>query len=290
MLRVIVTFGREPYEFRRFRAQGETAVDERVKLTVRQTAFTLGVKTATASGTALVFGFGFAVVSSGDITIGGLIVLPRYVGSIYAPLEPIGGLVGNLHSSSSSSKASLDLLDTEPEVRRGPRRRRDRACARRGRLRGGLASRTSGGTRRSHIGFRRARGQRVAVVGPTGAGKTTLVSLIPRLYDPQEGRVVIDGDRHPQADARARCASRSASSCRSLCCSPGRSPRTSATGGSTRATRRSSRRRRRPTRTTSSSGCRRGTRPSSASEARGFRAASASGSASRARSSRTRRS
>ena len=58
MLRVIVSFGREPYEYRRFREQGETAVDERVKLTVRQTLFTLVVNTITAAGTAIVFGFG----------------------------------------------------------------------------------------------------------------------------------------------------------------------------------------------------------------------------------------
>ncbi len=56
MLRVIVSFGREDYEHQRFREQGQTAVDERVKLTVSQSLYTLGVQTATAAGTSLVLG------------------------------------------------------------------------------------------------------------------------------------------------------------------------------------------------------------------------------------------
>ena len=58
MLRVIVAFGRERHEHYRFTTQGQTAVDARVRLTVWQTLFSLGVTTATALGTALVLGFG----------------------------------------------------------------------------------------------------------------------------------------------------------------------------------------------------------------------------------------
>jgi ABC-type multidrug transport system fused ATPase/permease subunit len=193
MLRVIVSFGREPYEFRRFRSQGETAVDQRVKLTVRQTAFTLGVQTATAFGTALVFGLGFAAVFRGEITIGSLIVLLNYVSSIYAPLEAISGSVGSLHQYLVQFDASLALLDMEPEVKEAPE------AVAIGRARGELTF--------EHVDFAYHRrdnalddvslhvpaGARVAIVGPTGAGKTTLVSLLPRLYDPQRGSVQLDG-------------------------------------------------------------------------------------------------
>ena len=79
MLRVIVSFGRENYEHRRFREQGQTAVDARIELTVRQTGFTLSVQTATALGTAFVFFFGFRAVFNGSITIGELVVLLSYV-------------------------------------------------------------------------------------------------------------------------------------------------------------------------------------------------------------------
>ena len=117
MLRVIVSFGREGYEHRRFREQGKTAVDARVQLTVRQTAFTLGVQTATALGTALVFFFGFRAVFSGDITIGEFIVLAAYIAAIYAPLEAISNTVGMLNAQLVALQSSFELLDLEPEVR-----------------------------------------------------------------------------------------------------------------------------------------------------------------------------
>ena len=97
MLRVIVSFGREDYEHQRFREQGQTAVDARVKLTVRQSLFTLGVQTTTAAGTALVLGFGAWHVLQGKISVGELIVLISYIASVYQPLEQISSTVGMLH-------------------------------------------------------------------------------------------------------------------------------------------------------------------------------------------------
>jgi ABC-type multidrug transport system fused ATPase/permease subunit len=193
MLRVIVSFGREPYEFRRFREQGETAVDERVKLTVRQTAFTLGVQTSTALGSALVFGFGFAAVMRGQITIGSFIVLLSYVSSVYTPLEAISAMVGSVNQHLVQLKASMDLLDLEPEVKEAP----DAKAI--GRARGEVAfehvdfAYERRNSTLEDITFSVAAGSRVAVVGPTGAGKSTLVGLVPRLYDPTAGSVRIDG-------------------------------------------------------------------------------------------------
>ncbi len=116
MLRVIVSFGREDYEHRRFREQAQTAVDERVKLTVRQSLFTLGVQTATAAGTALVLGVGAWHVIQGTISVGELIVLLTYIASVYQPLEQISTTVGMIHEELVQFNASLNLLDTEPEV------------------------------------------------------------------------------------------------------------------------------------------------------------------------------
>ena len=101
----------------------------------------------------------------------------------------------------------------------------------------------------------------VALVGLTGAGKTTLVSLIPRFYEPTAGRVLIDG-----VDVRAVPRAVAARADRDRAAGPGavrraRSPTTSATAGSTPPTRRSRRRRARRTRTSSSRACRRATTP-----------------------------
>jgi ATP-binding cassette subfamily B protein len=193
MLRVIVSFGREGYEHGRFREQGKTAVDARVQLTVRQTAFTLGVQTATALGTALVFFFGFRAVFNGDITIGEFIVLASYIAAIYAPLEAISNTVGMLNAQLVALQASFELLDLEPEVREHDKPLElDRADGRVTFEVVGFAYAGRQNTLRD-VSFDISAGSRVAIVGPTGAGKTTLVSLMIRFYDPHHGQLGIDG-------------------------------------------------------------------------------------------------
>jgi ABC-type multidrug transport system fused ATPase/permease subunit len=193
MLRVIVPFGREGFEHRKFREQGETAADARVALTVRQTLFNLGVTTCTAIGTGLVFYFGFRAHFSGRLTVGQLIVLLSYIAAVYAPLEQISATVGALHQQLVQLNSSFQLLDTDPEVKEPTDGvELGRACghisfqqvhfAYKGRIAvlGGVSLEVPAGSR-------------VAIVGPTGAGKTTLVSLLVRFYDPQQGRILIDG-------------------------------------------------------------------------------------------------
>jgi competence ComEA-like helix-hairpin-helix protein len=193
MMRVIVSFGREDHEHRRFREQGKVAVDERVKLTFSQSVYTLGVQTATAAGTAIVFGLGAWHVYQGKMPLGGLIVLMAYIGSVYQPLEQISSTVGSLHEQFVAFNASLRLLETEPEIE-------DASDAIEiGRAAGNVTAQHVGfsykgrsGTLRD-VSFEAAAGQSIAVVGHTGAGKTTLMSLLIRFYDPQSGRILIDG-------------------------------------------------------------------------------------------------
>jgi ATP-binding cassette, subfamily B, bacterial len=193
MLRVIVTFGREDHEHRRFREQGQTAVDERVKLTVGQSLYTLGVQTATAAGISLVLGVGAWHVIQGKISLGELIVMMTYIGSVYQPLEQLSLTVGTIHEELVQFNASLDLLDTEPEVTEKP----DAVAL--GRASGRITAQGVGFTYRgrhatlSDISFHVRPGERVAIVGHTGAGKSTLMSLLVRFYDPRAGRIEIDG-------------------------------------------------------------------------------------------------
>jgi ABC-type multidrug transport system fused ATPase/permease subunit len=193
MLRVIVSFGRERHEYARFREQGETAVDERVKLTVRQTLFSLGVTSATAIGTGLVLGVGAWQVIEGAITTGELLVLIAYIAAVYQPLEQISNTIGGLNQQLVALDAAMGLLDTEKEVEEA-----DDAIDI-GRAAGAVAfegvSFAYKGRRDTlkDIDFSVQPGQRVAIVGPTGAGKTTLISLLIRFYDPSRGRISIDG-------------------------------------------------------------------------------------------------
>ena len=193
MLRVIVAFGREGYEFRRFRAQGERAVGARVALTLRQTLFSLSVNMTTAAGTAAVLGYGAYHVVGGRLTVGQLLVVMSYVAAVYKPLEAISKTVGSLQDQVVSLRATLALLDTESDVRDAP------GAAEPGRSRGRV---TFEGVDFAYPGREGTLkdvwaevepGQKVALVGPTGAGKSTLVSLVLRFYDPDRGRVLIDG-------------------------------------------------------------------------------------------------
>ncbi len=193
MLRVIVSFGREKYEHERFRRQGKAAVDERVKLTVSQSLYTLGVQTATAAGASLIMGVGAWHVMQGKLSVGELIVLLTYITSVYQPLEQISTTVGMIHEQLVQFNASLALLDKEPEVKEKP----DAISLRTAHGRMGVEhlSFAYQGRQRTldDISFHVEPGERVAVVGHTGAGKSTLMSLLIRFYDPKDGRITIDG-------------------------------------------------------------------------------------------------
>jgi ATP-binding cassette subfamily B protein len=193
MLRVIIAFGRESYEHRRFREQGETAVDARVKLTVQQTLFSLVVNSITALGSALVLGFGAYQVLQARLTVGELLIVMSYIASVYKPLERISGTIGTLQEQVINLKMACELQEEEPEIV-------DAADAVRVERAGGhvafegvsFSYKGRVDTLRD-ISFDAPAGHVIAIVGPTGAGKSTMVSLIPRFFDPQRGRVLLDG-------------------------------------------------------------------------------------------------
>jgi ATP-binding cassette subfamily B protein len=192
MLPVIVGFGRQRFEFRRFREQGQTAVNARVGLTIWQTAFSLMVSTATAFGTAIVLGFGAVHAIQGKISTGQLYILISYIASVYQPLETISTTLGELNRVFVYLNAALGLLDEEEEVKEDPDPVHiDRA-------RGDISFDDVGFSYEGrvdtlkNVSFHARAGQRVAIVGPTGAGKTTLASLIVRYYNHAEGTIAID--------------------------------------------------------------------------------------------------
>lgn len=193
MMRVIVAFRRERHEHARFRDWAERAVAVRVDLTVRQTVFSMVVAVITAVGTALVLGFGAAHVISGRLSPGGLLVMMAYIAEVYNPLRSVSSTLTTLQDQVVSLRMAMRLLSTAPTVVE----REDAVSL--GRVRGRVTLRD---VHFSYPGRPPAvdgvsidirPGERVGLVGPTGAGKSTLMGLIPRFIEPQVGSVLIDG-------------------------------------------------------------------------------------------------
>ena len=193
MLRVIVAFGRESYEYRRFREQGETAVDARVSLTLKQTLFSLFVTMTTALGTALVLGYGAYRVMQGELTVGQLLVVMSYIASIYQPLQSISSTVTSLQDDMIGFRMAFELLERQPEVQDAPDAIAIGRCAGRVTFEDVSFQYPKRQETLADVSFEAPPGSVVAIVGPTGAGKSTLVSLIPRFYDPGAGRILLDG-------------------------------------------------------------------------------------------------
>jgi ATP-binding cassette, subfamily B, bacterial len=193
MVRVITAFNRESYEDDRFRVQGSDAVNARVRVTVRQTMFSLVVNMTTAIGTALVLGVGAWHALEGQLTVGTLLVMLSYIAAVYKPLEQISYTIGSLQDRFVALGMAYKILDMPPDVQDLPGSKDIYGVT--GDIELQDVSFTYPGRAETlkKVNFKIKAGQVVAVVGPTGAGKTTVMSLIPRFYDPQEGRVLIDG-------------------------------------------------------------------------------------------------
>jgi ATP-binding cassette, subfamily B, bacterial len=192
MVRVIVAFGREEHEHRRFRELTARAVDARVKVTVRETLFSLAVNMITAVGSSLVLGFGAYHVMQGKLTVGQMLVVIAYIAAVYKPLETISFTIGNLQNKFVSIRNTFRLLDTQPDIQDAPHAR---ALARaHGDVTFENVQFTYEGRKETlkNVSFEAKAGQVIGIVGPTGAGKSTLVSLVPRFYDPQKGRILVD--------------------------------------------------------------------------------------------------
>jgi ATP-binding cassette, subfamily B, bacterial len=193
MLRVVAAFARERHLHSRFRERGSLTADARVGVTIRQALFSLSVSTCTAAGTALILGVGALNVLEHRLTVGELLVVLSYIAAVYQPLQTISSTAGSLQTQLIAIQGACMILDEPPEIDD-----RDGAVALTS-PRGAVEfedvyfSYPGREETLTAIDFQVEAGQRVALVGPTGAGKTTLVSLLMRFYDVGAGRVRVDG-------------------------------------------------------------------------------------------------
>ncbi len=192
-IRVVKAFAREDYEVRRLEEQSLEEIDISLRARALKAKLAPLVEMIVAVGTCLVIWFGVRMVMDRSLSAGSLIVFILYLGKMYKPMQDLSKMVDSYSKAAIGFERIREVLETRSQVN-------DRPGAR-------PAPRFGGRIEFAHVCFSYAPGtpvlrdlsieikpgQVAALVGPTGAGKTTIISLIPRFYDPESGAVLIDG-------------------------------------------------------------------------------------------------
>ncbi len=192
-VRVVKAFGREDQEESRFIDQSARRVRREMQVSARQGIFDLLVGLVMAAGSAAALLIGVQQVRAGRLSLGNLLLVMAYLQQIYKPLRMISKKTVALESSMASAERAFALLDQMPEVtERRDARRVTRAA-------GGLLfldvsfAYDAEHTVLHRVSFAAPPGSRVGIRGATGAGKTTLMGLLMRFYDPTDGEILLDG-------------------------------------------------------------------------------------------------
>ena len=192
-LAIVQAFGREDFNDQRFGRCTADALQATLDLTRVQLQFKILMGLATALGTAGILWLGALQALAGDVSVGTILLFLSYLGALYAPLESVMYTSSTVQSAAGSVQRVWEILDQQSDVRDKPGARAL------GRVKGHIA------VENVSLGYEVNRpilrevsieiipGKTLALVGATGAGKTTLAALIPRFSDPWSGRVLIDG-------------------------------------------------------------------------------------------------
>ena len=191
-LRIVKSFGQEESENDRFTNRSNTAVQGQIKLARTEAGYSFVVGIILAIGTALFIYVGATFVHAGQITLGELILVMAYLTQIFGPLQSIVKNLNEIQSSMSSIDRVFSVLDEVKEIKENAHALSLTRTSGRFMFEHVSFSYVGGKPTLKDISFQVEPGDRVGIMGSTGAGKSTIVSLLMRFYDPGAGTILID--------------------------------------------------------------------------------------------------
>jgi len=192
-IRVVKSFAREAFERARFGSRVEAAYGTAMQRARVRAVFVPLISFLGFGALTFMLWFGGRQVARGELTPGELVAFLFYMFMVAGPLGEFAGLYARVREALGAARRIFEMLDTAPEPFAAP------GAVMPGPLRGevvfeDVAFGYDGGQPvLSGIALRAGPGEAIAIVGPSGVGKTTLVNLIPRFYEPTAGRILIDG-------------------------------------------------------------------------------------------------
>jgi ATP-binding cassette subfamily B protein len=195
-VRVVQAFGREEQNLRDFELINEGYAERALAASKIFHTYMPLVGLVSGIATAIILGYGSSLVFRGEITVGELAAFILYLSMFFGPIQTMGDLYNSLLSTAASAERIFQLLDTPPQIINAPHAT--------------TLPPIKGSVRFEHLFFRydstpenqwildgidfsAEPGETIALVGHTGSGKTSIISLIARFYQPQQGRILVDG-------------------------------------------------------------------------------------------------
>ena len=192
-LRIVRLFGQEQREVARFDARNTQTLKTRLSAALSESVVGALVALVVAIGTLVVLVIGALDVQAGELTLGELLLLMAYLAQLYAPLETMGNQITTQQKALTNVERAFLLLDEPASPPDNP------LAPARGRCRGAISFRgvefayATAVPTLTGINLEIAAGDRIGIIGRTGAGKSSLIALAARLHDPTAGSVLLDG-------------------------------------------------------------------------------------------------